>query len=311
MVGTTGIVELSPVSAAAGPFALDDEPAYIRWRALKLATMPRTYEEMVVNLSGLACPCDAEIAALVSLCRRSNFAFFRLAGPQHDPNTTPQKLKGLANGLGLRKFETHRSAGADGIVALEVTGAAKQRGYIPYTDRPLGWHTDGYYNYEGPHGMIRAMLLYCARDAQTGGDNSFLDHEIAYIRLRDQSLDHIVALMHPQAMTIPENREAGGTIRPASAGPVFVVDPTTGSLAMRYTRRKRHIVWRDNAATRSAVAALEDILDSDEHTLRLRLEPGTGIVSNNVLHARSGFVDSDSKGRLFYRLRSYDRIAGT
>jgi hypothetical protein len=159
--------------------------------------------------------------------------------------------------------------------------------------------------------MIRAMVLYCARDAETGGANSFLDHEIAYIRLRDESPDHIEALMHPEAMIIPANNEPDGTVRPDNVGPVFVVDPATGALAMRYTRRKRNIIWRDDSATRAAVAALEHILDTDEHVISLRLEPGTGILSNNVLHARSGFVSRQGAGRLFYRVRSYNRITGT
>ena len=44
---------------------------------------------------------------------------------------------------------------------------------------------------------------------------------------------------------------------------------------------------------------------------RQRLRPGEGLVSNNVLHNRSGFSDSDVKGekRLLIRARFYDRIA--
>ena len=47
------------------------------------------------------------------------------------------------------------------------------------------------------------MLLHCTAAAETGGENGLLDHEIAYIRLRDKDPDHIEALMHPEAMTIP------------------------------------------------------------------------------------------------------------
>jgi len=45
-------------------------------------------------------------------------------------------------------------------------------------------------------------LLYCAQDATEGGENQLLDHEIAYILLRDADPRFIEALMHPAAMTI-------------------------------------------------------------------------------------------------------------
>ena len=36
-----------------------------------------------------------------------------------------------------------------------------------------------------------------------------------------------------------------------------------------------------------------------------------GILCNNVLHERSGFVDDASAPRLLFRARYYDRVAGT
>ena len=44
--------------------------------------------------------------------------------------------------------------------------------------------------------------------------------------------------------------------------------------------------------------------------IRVRLEPGMGMVCNNVLHQRSGFVDDPLSPRLLYRARYLDRIAG-
>ena len=49
----------------------------------------------------------------------------------------------------LRIAEAHRSGGDQGIVALRVSDAPKQRGYIPYSTRAMNWHTDGYYNPPG------------------------------------------------------------------------------------------------------------------------------------------------------------------
>jgi hypothetical protein len=44
--------------------------------------------------------------------------------------------------------------------------------------------------------------------------------------------------------------------------------------------------------------------------LRVRLEPGMGLVGHNVLHERSAFVDDPAAPRLLYRARFLDRIAG-
>ena len=45
-----------------------------------------------------------------------------------------------------------------------------------------------------------------------------MDHDIAYILLRDANPDYIQALMHPNAFTIPANVLHGETMRPSSPG---------------------------------------------------------------------------------------------
>jgi alpha-ketoglutarate-dependent taurine dioxygenase len=227
-----------------------------------------------------------------------------------DAQGTRRALAAFARHFSLIHFEAHRSAEADGIVALEVVAQGGRLGYIPYTNRPIGWHTDGYYNYDGPTRTIRSMLLHCVRSASEGGENGLLDHEIAYIRLRDENPDYISALMRPDAMTIPANEDANGKMRSENTGPVFVIDPDTGGLAMRYTARKRNIRWRKDAATEAAVHALERVLGNDPLIMRVRLAPGEGVICNNVLHDRIGFDTgaNSGSGRLLYRIRSYDRI---
>jgi len=81
---------------------------------------------------------------------------------------------------------------------------------------------------------------------------------------------------------------------------------------MRYTARTRSIAWKDDPAVKAAVAALEDILASPSlYVFRGKLEPGMGLICNNVLHDRAGFTDCDGRKRFIYRARYYDRIAGT
>jgi alpha-ketoglutarate-dependent taurine dioxygenase len=296
--------------AAASIFLLGDDRAYGCWRDAKLADVPRSADELTVEISILATPTAAESQAVLAACRRANMCLYRTRQHRGDAAATRRALAAFARHFGLVRFEAHRSAEADGIVALEVTDQGGRAGYIPYTNRALGWHTDGYYNYHGPKRMIRAMLLHCVRSAGEGGENGLLDHEIAYIRLRDENPDYIAALMRPDVMTIPANTEPDGMIRAENTGPVFVIDPETGGLAMRYTARKRHIRWRDDAVTQAALRALERVLREDPMVIRVKLAPGEGVISNNVLHDRIGFDTADGvgSGRLVYRIRSYDAV---
>ena len=187
--------------------------------------------------------------------------------------------------------------------------------YIPYTDRPIAWHTDGYYN--TPERQIHAVLLHCVHPAATGGANALLDHEIAYCLVRDRDPEFIRALMHPRCMTIPANPgdtggdgNQGGELRAEQSGPVFSVRPD-GRLHMRYTNRARNIQWRDDPLTAAAVDCLKTILHTPSPWhLEGRLEPGWGLICNNVLHTRTGFTDGPVP-RLLYRARYYDRIVGT
>ena len=305
------LVDPRPALAGSSIFLPGNDRAYGRWRDAKLAEFPRSADEMVVEISGLAAPPVAESEAVLAVCRRANMCLYRTR-QLDDPVAARRAVAGFARHFGLVRFEAHRSAEADGIVALEVADQGGRAGYIPYTNRPLGWHTDGYYNYQGPDQMIRAMLLHCVRNAGVGGENGLLDHEIAYIRLRDENPDYIGAFMRPDVMTIPANTEPDGTIRAENTGPVFVIDPETGGLAMRYTARKRNIRWRDDSVTRAALRALERVLREDPLVIRVKLAPGEGVISNNVLHDRIGFdrADGAEPGRLVYRIRSYDSVGG-
>jgi hypothetical protein len=136
-----------------------------------------------------------------------------------------------------------------------------------------------------------------------------MDHEMAYLLLRNENPQHIRALMQPDAMTIPERVDENDGVRPAQSGPVFSLD-AHGNLHMRYTARTRSIAWKQDAATQAAVAALERLLASDTpHIFKGRLEPGMGLLCNNVLHDRAAFQDDPTHPpRLLYRARYLDRI---
>jgi len=286
------------------PFDLDNQLAYRRWATAKRASHPTHARDLVVNVGDPRTLSDAEVQALLQRCAGANMVIYRSAVRASDKDIP----RLLGQQMGLFRLDGNWLADEDGITQIAVAATAGDRtAYIPYTNRPIKWHTDGYYLPQSR--QIRAMILHCVRAASSGGENALMDHEMAYIAMRDANPDWVRALMAPDAMTIPERLDEDGVARAEQTGPVFSVDEASGSLHMRYTARTRSVQWKDDAQTRAAVAFLEQLLASDSpHVFRLTLEPGMGLVCNNVLHDRSVFVDDPLQPRLLYRARYLDRI---
>ena len=291
---------------ANSPFDLANETGYRAWRDARLAAYPRSIDELIVPLANPRQLTPDEFGALKSRCARANMAIY---SAPHLPAADKSLPHQLARQLGLSRLEGNYLADEDGLSSITpADDAARERGeFIPYTHKPINWHTDGYYN--TPDRRILGMTLHCAQDAETGGENALLDHEIAYIQLRDIRPEYVAALMQPDAMTIPARMDDDNIARAEQSGPVFSVDPEQGFLYMRYTARTRSIVWKNDATTLAAVKTLADILTSSEYILSAQLAPGMGLICNNVLHTRSAFSDSPERRRLLYRGRYYDRLA--
>ncbi len=295
----------APVDEA---FNLENSKAYDRWRKQKLERYPATGSALLVEVNDPCALTRAEREAIIQRCRKTNMAIY--ACP---PLKAADKdaVRRLGEQLGLCRLDTNLYADRDSITSIRVMPTGRQREYIPYSDQVLKWHTDGYYN--PPDQRIRAFIMHCVQDAADGGENtSLLDPEIVYLLMRDHDPSYIAALMQSDVMTIPANVEQGTEIRPAQSGPVFAFDAATRTLHMRYTARKHHIEWKNDSPTQAAVRFLEGLLNNENHyTLRHRLEPGQGIVCNNVLHNRSAFTNDERRERLIYRARYYDRVAAT
>jgi alpha-ketoglutarate-dependent taurine dioxygenase len=293
------------MSTRANPFDLDQPQAYQRWRAAKLAAHPQRVEELIVDVADPRHLSESERNSILALCERANMAVYR--SPVTGEDKELPRL--LGRQLGLHRLDANWLADEDGISQIAVsTETGTRADFIPYTNRPIKWHTDGYYHPQARR--IQAMILHCVRSAGEGGVNALVDHGMLYIALRDANPDWVRALMAPDAMTIPAREDDKGVARPAQSGPVFSVDGQSGGLHMRYTARTRSIEWKADAATRAAVAFLETLLASEPpYLFRLRLEPGMGIVGNNIPHERTGFVDDPLHPRLLYRARYLDRVA--
>jgi len=296
-------------ATTASPFALENAEAYAIWRKAKLKDYPVTAAALRVEVNDPRALSVTELHRLLQICRKTNMAIYASRLGELADKQIPRRL---GEQFGLIRLDSNLLADEDAVTSLQVMPEKSGRGYIPYSNRRLLWHTDGYYN--PPERRVRAFVLHCVMPAASGGENALLDPEIAYLRLRDENPEFIRALMAPDALTIPANTEEGGEHRPAQTGPVFSVDPATSSLHMRYTARTRSIEWKPDAATRSAVQALERLLAGDSpHVFGYRLAAGEGLLCNNVLHNRREFADDVDKGvsRLIYRARYYDRIRGT
>ncbi|MDD9883549.1 MAG: TauD/TfdA family dioxygenase [Gammaproteobacteria bacterium] len=316
------------------PAVIADPAGYRRWRADKLARARRWAAQSPVDIADPARLTAAELAALRARVEAVNFALYRVAGAAAAVDHAA--LKRLCRQVGLTRLATNPfsapsgiseicvadgdageatvAGGTTGTVATDNAGAttgtvapaATAARYIPYTDRALGWHTDGYY--QPPQRRIRAFALHTLRAAPSGGENRLLDHEILYLLLRDRDPALAAGLFAEDALTIPPGLGAGGGARAAQTGPVFWF--AAGRLQMRLTLRPRHAQWK--ASTRAAAADIKAILDDPESpfvTTR-RLRAGEGILCNNIPHNRAAFTrpPAGQPGRLTLRARFYDCI---
>jgi alpha-ketoglutarate-dependent taurine dioxygenase len=287
------------------PFYLANESGYREWRQRKLDQRP-ALEDLLVQLDNPFELTREERDRIVHLNAVCNMAIYKVSN--EDQFADKKLVHQLGLQLGLSHLDDNLRSDEDDITSIEVREQQGNR-YIPYTNRPLSWHADGYYN--EPERQVRGFIVHCVNPAAEGGISGLIDHELLYIRLRDENPEYIQALMRPGAMTIPPNIDSGTEIRGACVGPVFSVDADTGSLHMRYSARKRNIEWRDDELTRAATALITKELENPENAYIYKLNAGEGLICNNVLHKRDGFQDSPSQKRLIYRARYYDRISNT
>lgn len=284
------------------PFDLDTDVGYSAWRERKLEAMPTQLD--VLELDDAGSMSAAERGAIFEHMASANMVIYQLGD---SASQSKPLIRQLGRQLGLERLDNNLCADEDGITSLRVVEKRREGEYIPYTNKRLNWHTDGYYN--RPDEQIRGVILHCVQPAESGGENAFMDHEMAYIQLRDESPDYIRALMAPDAMIVPANIQNGREIRPQQGGPVFSVD-AGGHLHMRYSARARNIVWKADATTQAAEKCLQNLFQADSpYIFRHQLEAGQGVISNNTLHCRTEFNhDRDSdQGRLLYRARYFDR----
>ena len=285
------------------PFLLENEGAYQAWRARKLKIRGQLDASRVFQLNHEARLSEAQLEEVRQQVNAFNFAVFQ-------SRAVLGKLEFLAlnRQFGLNRLDSNPGADTDSVTSLRIVSDGDERAqYIPYTNRALNWHTDGYYNPRDRR--INAFALYCVNQAARGGGNYLFDHELMYILIRDRAPELLAALMAKDLMQIPANIQGNRIIRAEESGPVFSIQPESCGLHMRYTSRPRNIVWKSDKRSEKALNLVREILMDSEAVLDLRLQNNQGVVCNNILHGREAFHDrAERPGRLIYRARYYDAI---
>ena len=171
------------------PFLLENEGAYQAWRARKLKIRQQLSPDRVFELDQQARLPQSLLEQARLQVDAYNFVLFQ-SGVEMDKKAFLE----LNHQFGLYRLDSNLGADEDSVTSLHVVAASDERAqYIPYTNRALNWHTDGYYN---PHERrINAFALYCVHQAERGGGNHLFDHEWMYITIRDREPDLLAALM--------------------------------------------------------------------------------------------------------------------
>ena len=282
------------------PFILENHTEYKEWRDLKLLNYPVQKNKLIFKFDKNIV--DEKVLNLFkSTINDYNFVIYEFGSEVLDA-----ELLNFCSALGLTNSVSNLFSDEDNISNITNQEEEKQTSkgeYIPYTNKQLNWHTDGYYY--PINSAIKSFLLHCVYPAKEGGENLLMDHEIIYIHIRDHNPDFIDVLMQNNIMEIPNNKNLKESKN--ISGPVFYVDEKK-FLNMRFTSRQKNIIWKKNDIIKKIKKFMYEFINEDEKYLfKLQLKKNQGYIANNVLHKRENYIDGDKK-RLLKRLRFSNRL---
>ena len=266
---------------------------FLRWAEEKEKNIPQNTDGISVNIHDINNVKISEIDKIKETINKYNSCIY----------SSKVALKTNTNLLKFVELVGMRTYDCNNIESNEISTITpiqnNKINYIPYTDKSLNWHTDGYYDKKS----IFSWLLHCVNPATQGGENYLLDHELA---LREYVLknDDINNLMAEDALTIPESKD---TSRSEISTYIFSFKNQYKKLHMRFSMRKDNIGTSPKAS--SAITKLRKIIENDcaKYSLTYKLQKNEGIITNNILHGREAFKDDKVKRKLL-RIRSYERL---
>ena len=270
---------------------------YKRWADKKLQGFSNKLDDLIVEIDNPNAISKSEKNIMLKTINQHNIVFFQI---NKGTLNLKSSIKALASQIGLGNYEIDSKSDNDGLTEIKIHNSMKPSAeYIPYTDKQLNWHTDGYYNNE--KNLILSWLLFCKSQSENGGMNKYMDHEIAYI-LFNKNFDNIDDLMLHNAYRIPENKLTG---RKAVDNAIFSF--IKNKLYMKFSMREKNIIWNDKS--KEAANNLKDIVNNSEKYHRShKFSEGQGVITNNIIHMRTSFTNLEKKNRLLYRLRSKKRM---
>ena len=270
---------------------------YKLWADKKLQGFSNKLDDLIVEIDNPNSLSKSEKAMMHRIINQHNIVFFQINKGVDDVKSS---IKMLASQVGLGNYEIDSKSDSDGLTEIKIHDNIKTDAeYIPYTDKQLKWHTDGYYNDDD--NLILTWLLFCKNQSENGGLNKYMDHEIAYI-LFNKSFDNIGDLMLHNAYRIPENKLTG---RKAVDNAIFSF--IKNKLYMKFSMREKNIIWNDKS--KEAANNLKDIVNnSEKYHISHKFSEGQGVITNNIIHMRTSFTNLEKKNRLLYRLRSKKRM---
>ena len=266
---------------------------FLRWAEEKEKNIPQNSDGILVNIHDINNVKTSEITKIKETIYKYNSCIY----------SSKIALKSNTNLLKFVELVGMKTYDCNNIESNEISTITPLQNskinYIPYTDKLLNWHTDGYYDKKS----IFSWLLHCVNPATEGGENYLLDHELV---LREYLLrnDDINNLMAEDALTIPASKD---TSRPEISTYIFSFQNKYRRLHMRFSMRKDNI--GTSAKANSAVIKLREIIEDDcaKYSLTYKLQKNEGIITNNILHGRKAFKDDKVKRKLL-RIRSYERL---
>ncbi|SVE10743.1 uncharacterized protein METZ01_LOCUS463597, partial [marine metagenome] len=153
-----------PIFQSASIASIPSRSGFASWFEYMLERYRSTIGNLIVAIDNPAHLSRTEKMALLSHVDDTNMVIYQCRSPRtvgHDA------VLQLASQVGLRRLDANLCANTTGLTELRVQQNPLHRRYLPYSQRPLNWHTDGYYQPPARH--IRGMLLHCIQDAD-GGD---------------------------------------------------------------------------------------------------------------------------------------------
>ena len=219
-----------------------------QWALEKEDNIPLNIDDLIVKIHDINHATLAEISNIKDIIKRFNCCIYQ----SRVGLNAQADLMNFAQSIGMETYDTNNihNSPISLIMSLETKNTLN---YIPYTNKKLNWHTDGYYD-EKP---IFSWLLHCEEPAYSGGENYLLDHELA-IREYIIKYDNLESLSSLDAFTIPGNTHAN---RGETKGYICDNDNEYKKFHMKFSMREKNM--KLNEQSKAAIMRMKKIIKED------------------------------------------------